>query len=255
MVNSETMSSGMSAAEIDIMRSVEDDLWWYRGLRRHVLAEVASARPNFALLDAGCGSGGMLARVRERFPDALLTGMDYTERALELTRQRGVNVELVQGSTDDLPFADEQFDVVLSLDVIVVRGIDDEKAIREMYRVLRPRGRLIINVAAFDFLHGSHDVATNMARRYTRPRIGSLLHSAGFRQQRISYWNMSLLPAVAAVRWASRHRARQPEVRSDLKPIWPPLNTALAAITHTELALSRKVPLPFGTSLFAVAQK
>jgi ubiquinone/menaquinone biosynthesis C-methylase UbiE len=185
----------------------------------------------------------------------MLTGMDYTERALELTRQRGVDVELVQGSTDDLPFAGEQFDVVLSLDVIVVRGIDDEKAVREMYRVLRPGGRLIMNVAALDFLRGSHDVATNMARRYTRPRLASLLHSAGLTHHRISYWNMSLLPAVAAVRWASRRRAQHSEVRSDLKPMWRPLNAALAAVAHTELALSRKVSLPLGTSLFAVAQK
>ena len=57
----------------------------------------------------------------------------------------------------------------------------------------------------------------------------------------MTYWNMSLMPAVAAVRWASRGKAQQPDVRSDLKPMWPPLNAALAAITHTELALSRSV--------------
>jgi hypothetical protein len=114
---------------------------------------------------------------------------------------------------------------------------------------------LILNVAAFDFLRGSHDVATNMARRYTRPRLASLLHSAGFNEHKISYWNMSLLPAVAAVRWWSRLRAHRAQVRSDLRPTWQPLNAALAAITGGELALSRNLVLPFGTSLFATAQK
>jgi ubiquinone/menaquinone biosynthesis C-methylase UbiE len=247
--------AGMSAAEIETMRSVEDDLWWYRGLRRHVLNSINAPRPDFHLLDAGCGTGGMLQRIREKFPRAQLTGLDYGARALELTAQRDLGAELVQGSTDDLPFADSSFDVVLSLDVIVLHGVDPTRAARELHRVLRPGGQLIINVAAFDFLRGSHDAATNMARRYTRPTLQQLLTSAGFAIRTMSYWNMSLMPAVAAVRWASRRRAQQPNVRSDLKPMWPPLNALLTAIAHSELAISRKMQLPFGTSLFAIAQK
>lgn len=245
----------MSVAEIDTMRSVEDDLWWYRGLRRHVVESIAAPDAAFKLLDAGCGTGGMLAHVRAAFPQAALTAMDFGERALELTGQRDLGAELVQGSTDALPFAEAEFDVVLSLDVIVLHGIDDAKAIREMFRVLRPGGQLIMNVAAFDFLRGSHDAATNMARRYTRPKLAHLMGKAGFRVEKMTYWNMSLMPAVAAVRWASRGKAQQPDVRSDLKPMWPPLNKALAAIAHTELAISRSISLPFGTSLFTVARK
>ncbi len=245
----------MSPLEIETMRSVEDDLWWYRGLRGHVVDSIKPPHPEFRLLDAGCGSGGMLARLRRHFPEASLTGMDYVPRALELTRDRNIGAELVQGSADALPFGDEEFDVVLSLDVIVLHGIDDQKAVREMHRVLRPGGTLIINVAAFDFLRGSHDAATNMARRYTKPRLSTLLRNAGFTIESLSYWNMTLMPAVAAVRWASRGRAQQPDVRSDLKPMWPPLNTLLSGIAQFELATSRRVPLPFGTSLFAVSQK
>jgi ubiquinone/menaquinone biosynthesis C-methylase UbiE len=245
----------MSVAEIDTMRSVEDELWWYRGLRRHVVNSIEARHPKFKLLDAGCGTGGMLSYVRARFPEAALTGMDFSERALELTGQRNLGADLVQGSTDALPFADAEFDVLLSIDVIVLHGIDDAKAVREMHRVLRPGGQLIMNLAAFDFLRGSHDAATNMARRYTRPRLARLLQNAGFSSWRMTYWNMSLMPAVAAVRWMSRRKAQQPDVHSDLKPVWPPLNAALAALAHMELAISRRVPLPFGTSLFAVARK
>jgi ubiquinone/menaquinone biosynthesis C-methylase UbiE len=122
----------MSVAEIDTMRSVEDDLWWYRGLRRHVVESIEPPHPAFKLLDAGCGTGGMLAYVRARFPEAALTGMDFSERALELTGERNLNAQLVQGSTDALPFGDSEFDILLSLDVIVLHGIDDAKAIREM---------------------------------------------------------------------------------------------------------------------------
>lgn len=245
----------MSPAEIETMRSVEDDLWWYRGLREHVIQSIEPPHPRFELLDAGCGSGGMLARVRKYFPDASITGMDFVTRALELTQERNIGAKLVQGSTDDLPFEDSSFDVVLSIDVIVLRGIDDLAALREMYRVLRPGGRLIVNVAAFDFLRGSHDAATNMARRYTRSRLSQMLREAGFTIQKLSYWNMSLLPAVALVRWASRGKSHRADVRSDLAPVWAPLNNALSAFLRTELAASRKFSLPFGTSLFAVALK
>lgn len=248
-------STGMSDAEIETMRSVEDDLWWYRGLRGHVVDSIKPPRGDFQLLDAGCGTGGMLERVRAAFPLAALTGLDFSQRALELTTARDLSAALKQGSADELPFASGAFDIVLSLDVIVLHGVDDAKAIREMHRVLKPGGKLIINVAAFDFLRGSHDAATNMARRYTRPRLDGLLRSAGFTLASMSYWNMTLMPAVAAVRWASRERAQQPDVRSDLAPFWSPLNTALSLLVRAELALSRLVPLPLGTSLFAVARK
>lgn len=65
---------GMSAAEIETMRSVEDESWWYRALREHVLNSIAPLAHDFELLDAGCDSGGMLARVRSVFPMRSLQG-------------------------------------------------------------------------------------------------------------------------------------------------------------------------------------
>jgi ubiquinone/menaquinone biosynthesis C-methylase UbiE len=251
-----SVEKGMAARQVDIMRSVEDDHWWYRALRSQVLASIHSSSPHFALLDAGCGSGGMLVRVREKFTEANLTGIDWSERALEVTEERKTGARLLRGSVDALPFADAEFDVVLSLDVIVTRGVNERAAISEMHRVLKSGGQLILNLAAFDFLRGSHDVAVNGVRRYTRPRLRRLLEEARFTIETFTYWNMTLLPAVAAVRWMSRSKSNAgANVRSDLSPIWRPLDTVLAGLAQAELALSRHVPLPFGTSLFAVARK
>lgn len=244
----------MSAHEIEIMRSVEDNFWWYRALRARVV-QCLPAQSDFSLLDAGCGSGGMLAYVRKRFPKADLTGLDFSERAVELTRERELGATLLQGSTDALPFEDASFDVVLSLDVLTIAGVDAHRALREIHRVLRPGGLLIVNLPAFEFLRGSHDAAVNTARRYTRPGLQRMLRASGFRVEHSTYWNMSLMPAVAAVRYLSRGPARRGNVRSDLKPIFAPLNAALTAVTRLELALSRRVPLPLGTSVFAVARK
>ena len=246
---------GLSPQEVALMRSVEDELWWYEALRAHVINSLPSMIPMFKLLDAGCGTGGMLARIRQHFAQAKLTGIDLSESGLELTRQRQTGAELLLASTNSLPFPEAEFDVVLSLDVLAFRGVDEEGAIQEMYRVLRPGGSLIMNVPAFDFLRGSHDIAVDQIRAYTRPQLTALLKRAGLAHARLSYWNMSLLPAIAVVRWASRSRAEQPDIRSDLAPMWPPVNSLLRGLALFELAVSRHLALPFGTSLFAVAKK
>src|SRR3954465_10907280 len=104
----------MSPEEHEIMRSVEDHYWWYRALRRHIADSIDPAVASGKLLDAGCGTGGMLQAVRERFPDAELVGLDAGSRGIELTRERQLNALLVEGSVNQLPFADETFDCVLS---------------------------------------------------------------------------------------------------------------------------------------------
>lgn len=254
-MDSAVKSSGLSPYEVEAMRSVEDTHWWYQSLRAHVISSLQPMPPGFALLDAGCGAGGMLARIRSAFPLARLTGIDLSETALALTRNRSTAAELIRASTDQLPFPDSSFDVVLSLDVLAFRGVDDSKALREMHRVLSSGGTLVINVPAFNFLRGSHDAAVNQVRRYTRPQLSALLTAAGFAQTRSTYWNMSLLPAVAAVRWASRSKAKEVNVRSDLLRKPSPINDLLRRLAQAELSLSQHLSLPFGTSLFTVAQK
>lgn len=244
----------MSPEEHEIMRAVEDHYWWYRALRRHV---VDSVPPEFArgkILDAGCGTGGMLQALRERFADAQLTGCDESERALELTRARELNAQLVRANVDELPFADATFDCVLSIDVWTAATVNAARAARETHRVLRPRGVMILNLAAFDFLRGEHDVAVDVNRRFTRGELRELLHANGFAIERASYWNTLMTPPVAVARWLSRTR-RQPRARSDFRRLPHGVNAALRKIALLEMNVGRYLPLPFGTSLFAVARR
>ena len=159
-------------------------------------------------------------------------------------------------SVEALPFPDNSFDFVVSLDVLVSAGVDDSLAVHEAYRVLRPGGRLILNLAALQFLEGAHDRAVDAGRRYTRPQVRALLEGAHFVVERLSYWNATLTPPVALVRWWSRRRMNQEErPRSDLHALPPVLNSLLHGLVALELRASRHVSLPFGTSLFAVARK
>jgi ubiquinone/menaquinone biosynthesis C-methylase UbiE len=245
----------MDPREHDIMRSVEDHYWWYQALRQHAAESISPVAPNFSLLDAGCGTGGMLQVVREKFPGADLNGVDESSHALELVAARETGAKLVCANVHELPFPENSFDFVLSIDVITAATVDAALAVHELHRVLRPDGHLILNVAAFDFLKGAHDCAVDVNRRFTRRQIQTLLEGAGFAVERSSYWNATFAPPIALLRWLSRRREQIAAPRSDFRPLPPLLNQILKRVAALELNASRHVSLPFGTSLFAVARK
>jgi ubiquinone/menaquinone biosynthesis C-methylase UbiE len=247
----------MTPNEHEIMRSVEDHYWWYQALGQHVVDSIKPTNERFSLLDAGCGTGGMLLRLREKFPLAELTGIDESEHALQFAADRSMRARLIRASIHDLPFPENAFDVVLSLDVWSHARVDDALAAHETRRVLRPGGKLILNLAAFEFLKGAHDKAVEVDRRYTRPEVRALLQGAGFQIERLTYWNATMLPPIALVRWLSRMRlAQTPEgARSDFRSLPTPVNTMLKRVAALELSASRHLSLPFGTSVFAIAQK
>src|SRR3954471_21074860 len=131
----------MRPREHDIMRSVEDHYWWYQALRQHVADSIVPPSPRFSVLDAGCGTGGMLAILRGKFPQAELTGIEQSGHALELAASRDCGARLLRASVHEIPFPDKTFDFVLSLDVWSHAGVDDALAAHESYRVLQPGGR------------------------------------------------------------------------------------------------------------------
>lgn len=245
----------MSPDEHDIMRAVEDQYWWYQALRQHVAESIDPPGPIFSVLDAGCGTGGTLVALRRNFPQAELTGIDDSQHAVALTAERNLAAHLQRASVHQLPFADGSFDFVLSLDVWSHAGIDDALAARETHRVLRPGGKLILNLAAFEFLKGAHDCATDVDRRYTRRQVQALLEGANFEVERLTYWNAAFTPPIALVRWFSRRGLRREEARSDFRPLPRFVNTTLKRVAALELSATRHLSLPFGSSLFAVARK
>jgi SAM-dependent methyltransferase len=245
----------MSPKEHDIMRAVEDHYWWYQALRQHVVRSIAPVTPAFSLLDAGCGTGGMLAAVRAKFPRAELTGIDESEHAVELAVARNSGARVVRASVHEVPFPENAFDFVLSLDVWTHARVDDALAAHETHRVLRPGGRLLLNLAAFEFLKGAHDCAVDVDRRYTRAQVRALLQGANFEIETLTYWNALFTPPIALARWLSRFRPQRDSAQSDFRPLPPFLNAALKQIAALELSASRHLSLPFGTSLFAVARK
>lgn len=232
----------------------ERDHFWFRGFRRFVaplLAEAVRDRPAAAILDCGCGTGHNLSLLR-RYGQA--TGIDLTWTGLSYAHGRGERA-VAQATATQLPFPDASFDVVTSFDVIYALDDDAEaQALGEMFRVMRPGGYLVLNVAAMDILKGNHSVLANEVRRYSRGTLTDRLTRAGFAVRRISYTNATILPLVAGVRLVQRvsgHEESQDEI--SIPPA--PINALLTAALTVEAALLRVVNMPFGSSLMALAQK
>jgi SAM-dependent methyltransferase len=223
-------------AEYELMDAAEDGMWWYRSLHGEVLdtLDAAGARPG-RLLDAGCGTGGFLARLRAARPWQRASGLEYfPEAAGRAAAKAGVPVTV--GSVNALPFADASFTTVVSLDVLSHGAVDPDCALAEMRRVLAPGGLLVVNLPAFGWLRSAHDLRVHNARRFTAGSASTLLRAAGFTEIRPRYWNTLLLPLMVVQR---KLLARAPDHGSDvaLLPGW--LNRSLAAVTWLERRLQR----------------
>lgn len=234
----------MEAAEYARLFELERRHFWYVGL--HALLCGALSRCGGArLLDAGCGTGGLLlAR-----PGA--TGVDRSPLALEFCARRGLS-RLACADVARLPFADGRFDVVVSADVLYHRGVvDDGAALAELARVTRPGGAVILNLPAGRALRGAHDDFVHGARRYDRADVAALAARAGLRVERLTSWNCALLPAA----WIVRRLSRGGPPRSDVSLPPAPLNALLAAWLRAEAWLALRTGLPFGLSVFAVLRR
>lgn len=244
--------------EYHTMRHVEDTYWWYRTLRSLVIHEMQGKladRPG-RVLDAGCGTGGMMEHLRAACPALKISGVDNSPEAVQITRERGFS-DVSVGSVSETPFAPASFDAVISLDVLCQQKVNHTKALEEFHRILAPGGVLVLNLPAFDFLSGRHDKAVLSARRYMLRDTRALLVPAGFRVEKLHYWNAWLFVPILFWRLFSRFRLPEDftETKSDLTPLAPRLNNTLAALSKADASLCRAFHLPFGTSLFAVATR
>lgn len=238
------------------MAAVEDRHWWYGGMRAIVatlLDEVYAGRRDLDILDAGCGTGANLRFLR-RYGQTV--GVDIAPEAVGHTALTSAG-RVARSSVSDLPFSSGRFDLVTSFEVLYHRGVPDElPALREAHRVLRPGGRILLRLPAFDWLRGHHDAAVHGRRRYTADEAEGMLEAAGFRLERTSYVNTLLMPLALAQRQAERWRPVAPDESSDLA--LPPsiVNEALRWPMAAEAALiAAGIRLPVGVSVICRAQR
>jgi len=166
-------------------------------------------------------------------------------------RQRGLN-NVQQADLCALPFADASFDVVICSSVVYHQWVKDPAvAVRELHRVLRPGGLLLLNVPALRFLHSAHDEAVMTAHRFSKSEIRQLLRYNGFAIRRLTYWTTLLFPlAVIARTLGGSSTGRDFHSVADSLP-----HRLFKHMMALELRLLKRTSLPIGVALLAAARK
>ena len=235
---------------LDLTSRVEATHFWFRGFRRFIapaIAEMAGTRRDLQLLDCGSGTGHNLATLLRPYGRA--SGFDLTPGGLLHAHAAGF--PLARADMAAIPFESSRFDVVTSFDVIQYVE-DDYAAMKEVARVLKPGGGLVVTAAALNVLRGGHAGTWPEARRYTRVRMRSIVEGAGMKVERLTYLFATLFPAMLAVRALNRST---PSSDWEMRVPAAPINAALSWMLIGEAAISRRIPMPAGSSVLLVARK
>ena len=243
----------METSEYEIMFRTEDTHWWYQALHDLVFAELKRALPLWPekkILDAGCGTGAVLAKLGNPERNH---GIDLSSEAIKFCHSRGL-LNVMQADVAKMPFSDETFDAVICSSVLYHRWVRNvPAALQELRRVLKPGGLLLVNLPAHSFLHSKHDDLVFTARRFTRKETRDLLKAAGFNVVRINYWTTFLFPIAYLARTfrlsANGRDFGTETAGSSLR------NNAMKPLMRLERCLFSRLPMPFGVALFATAER
>jgi len=233
------------------------DVWTRRGLIEEIVPAIG---PGAVIADLGCSSGYLLEELRERWPDALLVGVDLVASGLRNASRNVPEAELVLADVTRLPFGDATIDAVVSANLLE-HVPDDSAALAEIVRVLRPGGRAAIIVPAGPGLYDYYDRFLEHERRYGRRELAYLASRAGLRVVRDAYVGSLIYPAFWAVKKRNRRRFGALTDAEVIDRVKTDIDTTTSSrLGYAACALERRLVragagLPFGIRSLVSAQR
>lgn len=243
----------MERQEYEKLVRVEEEMWWFQGLHANLITlfqQHAPQRVKRLILDAGCGTGGLLRKLAHSFPDAQIIGFDIEEAACHAARDKSRR-QVCVASASAVPFRENSFDVIFSADVLCHASVNELETLRNFHHCLAGNGVLLLNLPAYSWLMSEHDRAVSNVRRYTATRVDSLLRQAGFAKISTTYWNTILFPLMVLQRIVVAPRGKS-DVMLFPKPVDKLFRTILRVENHL---IGRGVRFPSGGSILAIAMK
>ena len=206
------------------------------------------------ILDIGSSEGAFLDYLNTHH--LKFQGIDIDENALEFCRERGYGDQVQYGNIKDIPFPPDSFDVATALD-IVEHVDDDQKAMKEISRILVTGGLALVIVPAYQWLWSRNDVAYHHQRRYSKKAFLLLTESCGLRTEQWSYFNFFLFPVFILATMFSKLFPEKVKTSTVLRPLPKPFNFLLKQIIYLEAWMISRlgIRLPFGSSMIFILRK
>jgi SAM-dependent methyltransferase len=238
----------MRAQAYELMERLEGEHWWYRG-RRDIVCDLVKRHvpAGSRVVDYGCGAGTIACRLEEL--GFAVTGAEVSRRAARASQGKGLSV--VDLNREALP--PRSADCILLCDVLEHLK-DPTGLLADLRTALRPGGRLLVTVPAYEFLWSGEDYVSRHHRRYTRSLLHAQVCRAGYRVLWCSHFNSLLLPAIAGVILGKRLLRPRDMYESNVREVAPWLNCALYRVFASERHLLAWFRLPAGASLALVAR-
>lgn len=233
----------------------EDRFWWHQGMKKIVvslLERYLPERKGLIILDIGCGTGGMFSTLKKY---GQVWGIDKSAEAVAYAKRRNIAEEIILGEASRMPFSDKTFDLICCFDVLYHKWVEnDDKVLKEIYRILAPGGLVIIREAAYDWLRSQHDEIVWTKHRYNKTELKNKLEQAGFKVKKCSFANFFLFP-IALVKRLSEKIVREKSHSEKVFYINPIINPIFKLFLYFEAILIKYINFPFGLSIICLAKK
>ena len=241
----------MERSVYESMANIEGRHWWFVA-RRAILSDVigrSTAKRPLKILEVGSGTGGNLGMLSGF---GAVTGVEPDEQARALSVGKSEATVVDGRLPHGLGLEPETFDLLAAFDVLEHLD-DDAGGLGAAVECLKPGGKAVLTVPAFPSLWSYHDEQHHHKRRYTRTSFQELVQASGLEIERLSYFNTSLFVPTFLVRALKKITGNE---TADIEGIPPSvLNGVLTRVFAFERFFLRRMALPFGLSLIAVARK
>ena len=238
--------------------NLEREGWWFKA-RLSILESYCKKiinHPEMRILNVGAATGAtseMLSKFGE------VTSLEYDEFCCKFLKEK-TGIEAINASLTDLPFEDDSYDIICAFDVIE-HIEDDIKAIEEIHRVLKPNGKYLLTVPAFQSLWSNHDLINHHYRRYRKNQFNKLIVNNKLKINYSTYFNFWLFIPISIVRFILNNIPRKKNSDStgsdnEIMQSSKIVNGILYRIFYSEkFLLKLNIKFPFGVSILTIGSK